>query len=443
MIINKDNNKNSKILHGIIKNNIFLVTDIKNDWKILNKRKNNLIIKIFDIILLAFLFYFFSSNNFWKLIHKSKYIKYLEKKFDNRFIAFNKAIHFITNCISPNLFQFQSNNLFEDPKISVVMPMYNCEKFILRAVKSIQYQNISNIEIILVDDKSTDNTLFLAEKMQKEDKRIRLIKNQNNKGILYSKSIGVLSSKGKYLYTLDNDDMFLDDDIFHTITSIGENGHFDIVEFRAISNKILNQNILNNIIEDAIFTHYQPFILFQPELGRYPIQTGNKTGSYYLVDIFLWGKCIRTSVYQKALNKLGFIRYSRYMIRYEDILANYMIFNTAESFICVLKYGIYHINRKGSAASIGLRKVSRTTNILYLIDVVIDFSQDNSINKKLASHLLIYFLKLRRVKRNLTSNKYNFNIINSCLKRVLNSPKVSDNYKIVIRNLAKRIGLKQ
>ena len=75
--------------------------------------------------------------------------------------------------------------------------------------------------------------------------------------------------------------------------------------------------------------------------------------------------------------------------------------------------------------------------------MVIDFSQDNSINKKLASHLLIYFLKLRRVKRNLTSNKYNFNIINSCLKRVLNSPKVSDNYKIVIRNLAKRIGLKQ
>lgn len=77
------------------------------------------------------------------------------------------------------------------------------------------------------------------------------------------------------------------------------------------------------------------------------------------------------------------------MIRYEDILANYMKFNTAQSFIFVLKYGIYHIYRKGSAASIGLRKVSRTTNILYLIDVVIDFSQDNSINIKLAAHMLI------------------------------------------------------
>ena len=230
------------------------------------------------------------------MIHKSKYIKYLEEKFDNRFIAFNKAIHFITKCISSNLFKFPSNNHSKDPRISVVIPMYNCEKFILRAVKSIQYQNISDIEIILVDDNSTDNTLILAEKMRKEDQRIRLIKNHNNKGILYSRSIGVLSSKGKYLYTLDNDDMFLNDDIFHTITNIGETGHFDIVEFRAISNKIFNHNILKNRIKNAKFTHHQSFILFQPELGRYPIQTGNDSGRYHLVDIFLWGKCIRTKV---------------------------------------------------------------------------------------------------------------------------------------------------
>ena len=441
MIINQDNNEDSKILYEMIKNNIFLVTSIKNDWKIRKKRNKNLIIKILDIILLATLFYIFSSSNFSKLIHKSKYIKYLEEKFDNRFIAFNKAIHFITKCISSNLFKFPSNNNSKDPRISVVIPMYNCEKFILRAVKSIQYQNISDIEIILVDDNSTDNTLILAEKMRKEDQRIRLIKNHNNKGILYSRSIGVLSSKGKYLYTLDNDDMFLNDDIFHTITNIGENGHFDIVEFRAISNKIFNHNILKNRIKNAKFTHHQSFILFQPELGRYPIQTGNESGRYHLVDIFLWGKCIRTTVYQKALNKFGINRYSRYMIRYEDILTNYMLFNTADSFIYVHKYGIYHINRIGSAASIGYMKVSRITNILYLIDAVIDFSQNNSINKKLAVHMIIYFLKLRRVKANLTSKKYNFKLINSCLKRLLNSPKVSETYKNEISNLAKRIHL--
>jgi len=441
MIINKDNNEDSKILCGMIKNNIFLTTSIKNYWKIHKKRNNNLIRKILNIILLAILFYFFSSSNVWKFIKKSKYIKYLEERFDNRFISFNKAIYFITKCISSNLFKFPSNNLSEDPRISVVIPMYNCEKFILRAVKSIQYQNISDIEIILVDDNSTDNTLILAEKMQKEDQRIRLIKNQNNKGIIYSRSIGVLSSKGRYLYTLDNDDMFLNDDIFYTITNIGENGHFDIVEFRAISNKIIDQNILKNKIKDAKFTHHRTFILSQPELGRYPIQTGNETGRYYLVDIFLWGKCIRTTVYQKALNKLGYNRYSRYMIRYEDILTNYMLFNTAESFIYVFKYGIYHINRRGSGSVIGTSKVSRITNILYLLDVVIDFSQNNPINKKLAVYMIIYFLKLRKVKRNLTTNKYNFKLINSCLKRLLSSPKFSETHKNEIRNLAKRLNL--
>jgi len=73
MNINKDNNGDAKILNGIIKNNLFLVTYIKNTWKIRKKTKNNLIIKILDIILLAILFYFFSSSNFWIYLQKIIY----------------------------------------------------------------------------------------------------------------------------------------------------------------------------------------------------------------------------------------------------------------------------------------------------------------------------------------------------------------------------------
>ena len=75
------------------------------------------------------------------------------------------------------------------------------------------------------------------------------------------------------------------------------------------------------------------------------------------------------------------------MIRYEDILVNYMIFNIANSFIFIEKYGIYHIVRYGSGAGIGKLKVSRNINILYLLDIVIDFAQNNVNNKKLAAHL--------------------------------------------------------
>ena len=76
---------------------------------------------------------------------------------------------------------------------------------------------MTDIEIILVDDFSKDNTVLLTEKIQREDNRIKIIKNQKNMGVLYSRSIGVLSSKGKWLFTLDNDDLFLNDDILDSI----------------------------------------------------------------------------------------------------------------------------------------------------------------------------------------------------------------------------------
>ena len=376
---------------------------------LLIKKKNT-------IIILSILSFFFLLNNSPKLnVNKEHNPQFLQKHYDSRILSFGKALDFIKKCLSSDYYQFKSLPSINEPKISVVIPLYNCEKYIVRAVKSVQYQNISDIEIILVDDNSKDNTISIVEKLQNEDNRIRIIKNKNNKGVLYSRSIGVLTSKGKYLFTLDNDDIFLDKDIFDITMNIGEKGNFDIVEFKAMSNRKINNDILNNQLKDSIFSHQDSFILYQPELGRYPIFTGNYSYSYGLRDIFLWGKCIKTTIYKKAL------------------------FNIADSFINIQKYGIYHFIRNGSGTSIGRKKVSRNTNILYLIDVVIDFSQNNENNKKLAAHIIIYILKLKRIKQTLTAKKYNMELIISCIKRVLNSEYISNNYKNEIRNIIKRL----
>ena len=380
----------------------------------------------------------FSLKRIKKLLtSKEYYYKYLNQKYDSIDVAFNKSLNFIKNCLLSELIKFPSYYHCDNPKISIVIPLFNCENYILRAVRSIQLQNISNFEIILIDDDSKDNTTILVEKIINEDNRIKLIKNKKNMGILYSRSIGILSSKGKYLYTLDNDDMFLNKEIIDTITNISEKGNFDIVEFKALSNKILNQDLLNNTIKDSIFSHQQSFLFFQPELGNYPISTRVQTGKYRLNDIFLWGKCIKSNIYKTALSKFGYDRYSRFMIRYEDILTNYMICNIAKTFLFVPKYGIYHINRKGSGASIGRKKISRTNNILYLIDTVIDFSLNNINNKKLPAFLMIYFLKLRTLKNILTKNKKNMKIFISCLRRILNSNHIPQNHKAEIQKLIK------
>ena len=212
-----------------------------------DKIKISLIIKIVEIIILILIFYQIYENyiNVYNRINSYNQ-KFLKQSFAPMKIAHNNSINFVNTCESPDLIHFQHSIDFNltNPKISVVIPLYNCQKFILRAIKSIQLQNVSNFEIVLIDDCSKDNTYKIVNNIQKEDNRIRILKNRINKGILYTRSIGVLLSKGKYLFNLDNDDLFMNNDIFYTITQINEEGNFDIVEFKAISNKNINRNIL-------------------------------------------------------------------------------------------------------------------------------------------------------------------------------------------------------
>ena len=123
---------------------------------------------------------------------------YYEEKFQNLSISFKNAKKFLKKCLKGIL-----NNITiiktEKPKISAVMSFYNNNKTISRAIRSIQNQNISDIEIILINDYSTDDSLSIAENIQKNDSRIKIINNKKNMGILFSRSIGVLSAKRKYI----------------------------------------------------------------------------------------------------------------------------------------------------------------------------------------------------------------------------------------------------
>ena len=83
---------------------------------------------------------------------------------------------------------------------------------------------MEDIEIILVNDFSKDNTLEIIEKLKKEDPKIKIINNPKNIGVLYSRSIGVLQSKGEYITNLDHDDFILDEDVFDIAYKASEKG---------------------------------------------------------------------------------------------------------------------------------------------------------------------------------------------------------------------------
>lgn len=93
------------------------------------------------------------------------------------------------------------------PKISIVSPIFNRERNLIRFIKSIQYQIFEDIEIIIIDDCSNDMSVKLIEKLIRKDKRIILIKNKKNKGTFITRNIDIIYSKAKYFIAPDPDDI--------------------------------------------------------------------------------------------------------------------------------------------------------------------------------------------------------------------------------------------
>ncbi len=92
------------------------------------------------------------------------------------------------------------------PVISVVMPTYNRIDLLPRSIESILNQTYKDFEFIIVDDGSTDGSVSLIRDYQKKDKRIRLIQNDKNRGISYSRNRGMDVARGKYIAIMDSDD---------------------------------------------------------------------------------------------------------------------------------------------------------------------------------------------------------------------------------------------
>ena len=101
---------------------------------------------------------------------------YKEYNFDSLSQSFTKAKMFLDNNMKGNLINNKSLFSFsQKPKVSVVVPIYNSQKYINKTIRSIQNQNLFNLEIILINDFSKDNTSSIINNFQEEDPRIKII----------------------------------------------------------------------------------------------------------------------------------------------------------------------------------------------------------------------------------------------------------------------------
>lgn len=111
--------------------------------------------------------------------------------------------------------------------ITVIIPCYNCEKYIEHTIRSVQSQTLQPVEIILIDDCSTDNTLQMLKGFAREDNRIKVFKNKINKGVSYSRNYGVKAATGDWIAFLDSDDQWTADKLEKQMAMLQEkNGVF-------------------------------------------------------------------------------------------------------------------------------------------------------------------------------------------------------------------------
>lgn len=356
------------------------------------------------------------------------FIKYYKfKLLKEKLNEYSIGKQFIDKCLKT---KNNSNNshFYDSPKFSIVIPIYNCEKSIYYPINSIQNQNISEYEIILINDFSTDKSLKIIHSFSESDKRIKIINNRKNKGTLYSRCIGTLMSKGKYIFPLDDDDLIFGEDIFDYLYKINKKNECDIIGFKAVKAGAYIDDIYK--MKDLIKYKYKNNLtVHQPELSIWLI---SEYGKFYPHDVTIWGKIIKSSLYINAINLLGKNRYSIYLSWAEDTSMNYVIFNIANSFKFIHKYGIFHLSNN-TTASYTQSINNHFFGDLFLSDIIYDFSKQN--HNKIFSlfstleTLKIYYNKRAFIKEN--SIQY----LNKIILKILKCKYINVNNKNKLINL--------
>lgn len=94
-----------------------------------------------------------------------------------------------------------------NPLVSIILPCYNAQNFILNAVNSVVNQSYSNLEILLIDDGSTDNSISLIKHIAEKDNRLQIVKNPVNLGLIKTLNKGIYLAKGQFIARMDADDI--------------------------------------------------------------------------------------------------------------------------------------------------------------------------------------------------------------------------------------------
>ena len=213
--------------------------------------------------------------------------------------------------------------------VSIITPTYNCAKFIAKTIDSVKAQTYKNWEMIIVDDRSQDNTREIVEEYVKDDPRIQYHLLEVNSGAAVARTTAMKLAKGSYMAFLDSDDIWTPDKLERQIQWMEDNGvAFSCTAYEQIDE---NDNLLNKTIKTIKKTDYDRLLLDCPVGNSTVMYNVEKMGKFEVPNIrkrnddalwlqmlkkekYIWGMpdvLMKYRVRQNSIssNKLAVIKY--------------------------------------------------------------------------------------------------------------------------------------
>ena len=217
----------------------------------------------------------------------------------------------------------------EEKLLSVVIPIYNTAPYLKRCISSIQGQTYQKLEIICVDNGSSDNSLQILKEFEKDDSRIVVLE-EKKKGVSAARNCGLKSAKGEYITFVDSDDAVLPD-MYRTLIDILERERADI--------------------SHCGYRRFEPDGSYRDISGTGEYLTENK---WEAINHLLRGEKYTGSLWNKIYKGELFqgLSLDEELVHNEDFLLNYQLFNAAEKTVFLDKpFYLYYIRKESASSS--------------------------------------------------------------------------------------------
>ena len=210
--------------------------------------------------------------------------------------------------------------MIDNGKVSIIMPVYNSEKYIVDSIESVLKQTYSNWELLLVDDGSSDGSLEIIKKYAKVDQRIVVLQHDNNKGLPTARNTGIEKATGKYLAFLDSDDLWAEEKLeMQTSFMIKNDYGMTFTTYQRMD----ENGVVNGKVRVAIPKADYKTILWKHPMGILTVMIDmEKTGKPIFEN---WKKCEDYSLWLKL------IKLTKYAFGLDELLAYYRVRNSSLS----------------------------------------------------------------------------------------------------------------